>query len=76
MNGQPIIAPSARRHEVTDADILHAFDHPIRVFELDEGLALIVGPSSSAQLLEIGVVAGDLAPVIVHAMPARDKFLR
>ncbi|MBS1848987.1 MAG: hypothetical protein JST73_11990 [Actinobacteria bacterium] len=76
MNARPIVAPSARKHEVSDADMLHAFDHPIRVFELDEGLTLIVGPSSSAQLLEIGVVAGDLALVIVHAMPARDKFLR
>lgn len=76
MSVRPIIAPSARKHEVTDVDMLHAFDHPIKVFELDEGFTLIVGPSTSSQLLEIGVVAGDLAPVIVHAMPAREKALR
>jgi hypothetical protein len=32
-----IIAESARKHGVSDADIRHAYAHPIRVFELDEG---------------------------------------
>ena len=49
---------------------------PIRAFDLDDGLTLIIGPTQDARLLEIGVVDGELAPVIVHAMPARDKFLR
>jgi len=56
--------------------MLRAYDHPIRMYELDEGFTLIIGPSQSADILEIGVVDGDLAPVIVHAMPAREKFLR
>ena len=76
MGAQPIISDSARKHGVQDDDMLHAYDHPIRVFDLDEGFTLIIGPSQSAQVLEIGVVDGDLAPVIVHAMTARDKFLR
>jgi hypothetical protein len=33
-----IIAESARKHGVSDEDIRHAYAHPIRVFELDEGL--------------------------------------
>ena len=37
---------------------------------------LIIGPARNARLLEIGVVDGDPVPVIVHAMPARDRFLR
>lgn len=56
--------------------MLHAYRNPVRVFELDEEFALIVGPSRSAMLLEVGVVEGDTTPVIVHAMRARQKFLR
>lgn len=73
---QPIVADSARKHGVADDDMLHAYDHPIRVFDLDDGFTLIIGPARDARLLEIGVVDGNIAPVIVHAMPARDKFLR
>lgn len=72
----PIIADSARKHGVADDDMLHAYDNPVRVFELEEEFTLIIGPSRAAALLELGVVDGDLAPVIVHAMPARAKFLR
>jgi hypothetical protein len=70
-----IIADSARKHGVSDDDIRHAYAHPIRVFELDEGLTMIVGANRAAIILEIGVVNGALAPVVVHAMKARDRFL-
>jgi hypothetical protein len=50
----PIVAESARKHCVSDEDILHAYANPIRVFDLDEGFTM----------------------VIVHAMRAREKFLR
>jgi hypothetical protein len=76
MGAQPIIADSARKHGVSDDDMLHAYNNLIRVFDLDEGFTLIIGSAIDAHLLEIGVIDGDLAPVIVHAMPARDKFLR
>lgn len=76
MGAHPIVADSARKHGVADDDMLHAFDHPIRVFDLDEGFTLIIGAAHDARLLEVGVVDGDLAPVIVHAMPARNSFLR
>lgn len=72
----PLIAPSARRHDVTDDDILHAYRHPLRVFELTEGMTMLIGPNRAALPLEIGVVDGLGAPVIVHAMRARAKFLR
>jgi hypothetical protein len=76
MGARPIVAGSARKHGTRDDDMLHAYDNPIRVFDLDDGFTLLVGPAEDSQLLEIGVVDGDEAPVIVHAMPARDKFLR
>jgi hypothetical protein len=72
----PIIADSARKHGVSDADILHAYANPIRVFELDDGFIMIIGANLAAIIYEIGVVDGLQAPVIVHAMRAREKFLR
>jgi hypothetical protein len=37
---------------------------------------MIVGPNAAAIFLEVGYVDGDTAVVIVHAMHAREKFLR
>ena len=76
VGGEPIIAVSARKHGVTDEDMLHAYRNPIRLFELDEGLTMIIGANSTAIVFEVGVVQGLTAPVIIHAMRAREKFLR
>lgn len=70
------IAESARKHGVSDADIRHAYAHPLRIFDLEEGLAMVIGANQAAVVLEIGVVSGDSAPIVVHAMRARAKFLR
>ena len=72
----PIIAESARKHGVSDKDMLHAYAHPIRVYDLDDGLTMVIGANHAAIVYEIGVVEGTVAPVIVHAMKARDKFMR
>jgi hypothetical protein len=46
-------------------------------FDLDEDLVMLVGPSETGALLEVGVVQSeDGRPVIVHAMSARRQFLR
>ncbi len=71
-----IIAESARKHGVSDDDIRHAYAHPIRVFDLDEGFTMVIGANHAAIIYEIGVVDGVPAPVVVRAMKARDKFLR
>ena len=76
VGAEPIIADSARKHGVTDQDILPAYRHPIRVFELDEGFTMVIGANHAAIIFEIGIVDGIEAPVIVHAMRAREKFLR
>jgi hypothetical protein len=73
---EPIIAPSARKHGIDDEDILHAYANPVRFYDVDEGMVMVIGPDRSARLVEVGVVEGDLAPVIVHATKARKKFLR
>lgn len=72
----PVIAPSARKHGVNDEDIRHAYANPIRVFAVDDGFVMLIGASAAAALLEIGVVEATTSPVVVHAMPAREKFLR
>ncbi len=73
---QPVIAPSARKRGVGDDTILHAFNNPIRTEHLDEDMTMLIGPDHAGNLLEIGVVTSDDGPVIVHAMPARPKYLR
>jgi hypothetical protein len=73
---EPLIAPSARRHGVERDTILHAFNNPIRSEDLDEGMTMFVGPDHAGNLMEIGLVDGEDGPVIVHAMPARPKYLR
>lgn len=76
MSAEPVIAPSARKHGVTDEDIRHAYANPIRVFEFDDGFVMLVGANAAAVLHEIGVVEATTRPVVVHAMRAREKFLR
>ena len=70
----PAILASARKHGIPDDDMLHAYRNPIRVFETGD-LTMLVGPASSGALLEIGVARAEGVDFIVHAMPARAKFL-
>ena len=76
MEGDPIVAESARKHGIRDDDILHAFSNPIRVEELDEELFMLIGANEAGNVLEIGVVATSDGPIIVHAMEVRPKYLR
>ena len=70
----PVILASARKHGVTDEDMLHAYRNPTRIFELDD-LTMLIGPDRSASLLEVGVATADGIDFIVHAMAARPRFL-
>ena len=72
---EPLILPSARRHGLPDDDMLHAYFQPVRVFQLDD-LVMLIGPSTSGALIEIGISASVDRDVIVHAMSARSKFTR
>jgi hypothetical protein len=75
---EPFVADSARKHEVPEADILYAFNHPLSVIadQDDDDVIMIVGPDRAATLVEVGIVDSDRGPVIIHAFrPARDKYL-
>jgi len=68
------IHSSARRHGITNNDILHAIDHLVVVDDLgeDPDRWLVIGPDRAANLLEIVVLLtaeGD--ELIIHAMPLR-----
>lgn len=71
----PVILPSARKHGIADEDILHEYQHPIRVLRLDD-LTMLIGPDRAARLLEVGLSNGEGVEFIVHVMPARPKFVR
>ena len=72
------IEPSARRHGVPDDHMLHAFRHHWRAFETeDPEVRIYIGPSTTGEPLEIGVATdNDDDAAVIHAMPARAKFLR
>lgn len=71
----PVIPSSARKHGVSDADMLHAYRNPIRVFDLDD-LVMLIGPDQAGQFLEIGGAEAEGIEFIVHAMHARPRFQR
>lgn len=61
-------APSALKHGLDEGDIIHAYRNPVRLWELGDGFAMIVGPNHAALFLEISYVDGEQSHVIVHAM--------
>ena len=71
----PVISPSARKHGISDEDMLHAFRNPVRVLPLDDDLTMFIGAALDGTLLEVGTADSAAGPVIVHAMRARPKFL-
>lgn len=42
--------------------MLHAYWHPMFVFDLGEDFTMIIGPNQAAIVLEVGVVAGEHGP--------------
>lgn len=74
--GEPIIAQSALKHGLTEDEILHAYRNPLRAWDLGDGFTMIIGPNHAALILEVGYIQGSTAVVTVHAMRAREKFLR
>lgn len=75
MEFEPFIAPSALKHGISREDILHAYRNPIRIFELDENLYMIIGANQAAIILEVGVSIDSNRQIIIHAMNARSRFL-
>ena len=73
---EPIIAGSALKHGLRETEILHAYHHPIRAWDMGDGFTMLLGANQAALILEVGYIQGMTAIVIVHAMRAREKLLR
>ena len=71
------IRPSARKHGVSDDDIRHTIDNAIAAITRPEqpDFTMLIGPDTSARLLEVGIIETDDQDYVIHAMFARDKYL-
>lgn len=70
---------SARRHGISDEDILHATEHPLVVVDLDPDgdppKVLDIGPDRAGNLLEVIILElADDRLMAIHAMPLRPAF--
>jgi hypothetical protein len=69
------IVESAHRHGIADEDIWHAFRNPMAHWQVEDNITLLIGPARNTDLLEIGVLELSTDSRIIHAMPARRKYL-
>ena len=76
---RPIVLASARKRGIPDEDMLHALEFAMRSYpnQGEYELTVVVGPARNGiTLLEVGYDLDELGRiVIVHAMPARKKYL-
>jgi hypothetical protein len=69
------IHPSARKHDLADEDIEHAMRHALAIDDQADDTRLYVGPSRSADLLEVVTIArNDGSELVIHAMRMRPKY--
>lgn len=71
------ILSSARKHGIGDDDIRHAVNNAIAAITTttQADFTMLIGPDVASRLLEIGVLAADDNDYVIHAMPARKKYL-
>lgn len=72
------VAASARKHGISDADILHAWRNVLRVAEQDydgESRIIAVGPARDGALLELLLVPDGALTRVIRADHARRSFL-
>jgi hypothetical protein len=70
------IYESARKHGVSDDDIVHAINHALVAAEYDDDTrVLYLGPDSSGNLIEVVAVARqDGTEIVIHAMNMRRMY--
>ena len=72
---KPGILASARKHGIPDEDPLHALRNAI-IELLDDDIVMIVGPNRNGNLIEVAIIKSGNNYLIIHAMQAREKYLR
>jgi hypothetical protein len=71
------VLPAARKHGISDDDIRHAVTNALAAITTPErpDVTMLIGPDRTTRLLEIGILAADDNDYVIHAMPARPKYL-
>ena len=72
---KPVILASARKHGITDEDMLHAFRNAI-LESANDDITMVIGPNRHGNLIEVGLIRTNDNILIIHAMQARKKYLR
>ncbi len=64
---------SAHRHGIDDDTIRHVLRNFIAQSDDtgDDDVTLFIGPDTTGDLIEVGVLVTDDGPVVIHAMPGR-----
>lgn len=70
------VLPSALKHGIAAADILHCLNLALAVDEVDEDPLryLILGPDRGGNILELIVVDRPNGPCVIHAMRMREQY--
>ena len=71
------IVASARKHGVSDEDILHAWEHAMYLIEFEhsgETRLLVIGGDTAGRLLELVAVPAAEPLRIIHADALRKTF--
>ena len=71
---EPWIAPSARRHRLSDARILAAYRNTVAIADRGD-VEIRLGHDDHLVPIELAVTRRWGAPVIFHAMKMRSRFL-
>ena len=73
------IHDSARKHGVSDEDILHAIERALATEDVGEepDRWLVIGPDHAANLLEVVIMrTAENEELVIHAMRMRTKYRR
>ena len=72
------IRESARKHGVSDDAIRHAVNNAIgSITRPDQpDFTMLIGPDTRSAFIEVGIVETDDQDDVIHAMPARDRYLK
>jgi hypothetical protein len=69
------ITESARKHGITDADMIHAIRYAVSYISQPSNIRVYFGADTTGRILEVGVADWDLDEArVIHAMPIRPKF--
>jgi hypothetical protein len=71
------ILPSARKHGIADDDIRHAAINALAAIASKDQpeFVMLIGPDTAAHLVEVGILSADDNDYVIHAMPARMKYI-